>query len=85
MYGYTHRIPAGGDLMNTPIQSNWLTANEAASYLNVRPATLLGWARQGKVKGFTLSGISRHVWRFQTVDLDAMLIAPSIVLTENIQ
>jgi len=62
------------------LNSNWLTANEAASYLNVKPATLLMWARQQKVKGFILSGTSRHVWRFQTVDLDAMLSSPSIAL-----
>lgn len=67
------------------LTSRWLTANEAASYLNVKPATLLGWARQGKLKGYTLSGTHRHVWRFQTVDLDAMLALPSIALTENIQ
>jgi excisionase family DNA binding protein len=64
---------------------HWLTANEAASYLNIKPATLLMWARQGKVKGFTLSGTRRHVWRFQTVDLDATLTAPSIAHMEKIQ
>ena len=81
---YTHarsqRIPSAGDLMDT--QSNWLTANQAAAYLSIKPATLLMWARQGKLKGYTLSGTHRHVWRFQTVDLDAMLASPSVV-TEN--
>jgi excisionase family DNA binding protein len=67
------------------IQTNWLTANEAASYLNIKPATLLGWARQGKLKGYTLSGTYRHVWRFQTVDLDATLRLPSIAPMENIR
>jgi len=63
----------------------WLTASEAAAYLNVKPATLLMWARQGKVRGYTLSGTHRHVWRFQAVDLDAMLSLPSIAPTEKIQ
>jgi excisionase family DNA binding protein len=64
----------------TPQHSNWLTATEAASYLQIKPATLLMWARENKVKGYTLSGTHRHVWRFQTIDLDAMLSPPSIAL-----
>jgi predicted site-specific integrase-resolvase len=67
------------------LNSNWLTANEAASYLQIKPATLLLWAREGKVKGFTLSGTHRHVWRFQHVDLDAMLTPPSIARMERTQ
>jgi hypothetical protein len=43
------------------------------------------WARQGKVQGFTLSGTRRHVWRFQMVDLDAILSLPSIARMEKIQ
>jgi excisionase family DNA binding protein len=63
----------------------WLTASEAAAYLNVKPATLLGWARQGKVRGYMLSGTHRHVWRFRICDLDGMLLSPSIALGEKIQ
>jgi len=66
-------------------QSNWLTAAEAASYLHIKPATLLLWARQGKLKGYTLSGTLRHVWRFQTIDLDAMLASPSVATNGRIQ
>jgi excisionase family DNA binding protein len=62
--------------MNT--QTNWLTANEAAAYLSVEPRTLLLWARQGKVRGYTLSGTRRHVWRFLHADLDAMLTRPFV-------
>ena len=57
--------------------SAWLTAAEAAQYLRIRTRTLLLWARQGKVKGFVLSGIQRHVWRFRRVDLDAALLQPA--------
>jgi hypothetical protein len=41
--------------MSTPT-SEWLTAEEAGKYLKAKPRTLLLWARQGKVKGFALSG-----------------------------
>ena len=52
----------------------WLTANEAATYLKVKPRTILLWARQGKVRAYTLSGTHRHVWRFRQADLDASAI-----------
>jgi len=63
----------------------WLTANEAAAYLKVKPRTLLLWTRLGKVKGYSLSGARRHVWRYQQHDLDAALLgdvhfqAPSVL------
>ena len=58
-------------------QSTWLTLKAAAAYLSIRPRTLALWARQGKVKGYALSGTSRHVWRFRVEDLDAALMLPS--------
>jgi len=66
-----------------PLISNWLTAAEAAAYLQVEHRTLLMWARQGKITGYVLSGTRRHVWRFRQVDLDAMLTAPSVALTKG--
>lgn len=59
--------------------SEWLTANEAARYLKIAPRTLLLWAREGRLKGYPLSGTRRHVWRFRHVHLDAMLNKPSVV------
>lgn len=59
-------------------RQEWLTAIEAATHLRVKPRTLLLWARQGKVKGYVLSGVSRHVWRFRQVDLDATMIPASV-------
>ena len=56
----------------------WLTAAEAAAYLSVEPRTLLQWARQGKAKGYVLSGSQRVTWRFLQSDLDAMLFEPSV-------
>ena len=46
----------------TAADIEWLTAKEAADHLKVKTRTLLQWVRQGKVKGFALSGIQRRVW-----------------------
>jgi excisionase family DNA binding protein len=62
--------------------SEWLTASEAASYLRVKVRTLLLWTRQGKVKGFALSGALRKVWRFRRIDLDAALLESSVLPSE---
>jgi excisionase family DNA binding protein len=61
----------------TSAYSEWLTAAEAAQYLKIRVRTLLLWVRQGKVKGYALSGIRRHVWRFRHEDLDAAFVQPT--------
>jgi excisionase family DNA binding protein len=70
--------------MSEKISANeWLTASEAANYLRVKVRTLLLWARQGKVKGFALSGGVRKAWRFRRVDLDAALLEPSVLPSES--
>ena len=58
----------------------WLTLNEAAAYLKVRPRTLGSWARQKKVPAHRLSGTRRVVWRFLKSELDGMLGVSSAVL-----
>jgi len=63
--------------------SPWLTTGEAAQYLKVKPRTLLGWVRQGKVKGYPLSGTQRHIWRFRHADLDDILAGPSVALNKR--
>jgi predicted site-specific integrase-resolvase len=63
--------------------SQWLTANEAAAYLKIKPHTLTAWARAGKVKGFTLSGTKRVTWRFLQTDLDATLSLPSVLIARE--
>ena len=60
------------------MHSSWLTAREAASYLKVQTRTVLLWVRQGKLKGYALSGAKRHVWRFRVADLDGMMRLPSV-------
>ena len=64
-------------------QSEWLTATEAASYLKIEPRTLLMWARQGRIKGYVLSGTERITWRFRAEDLDATMSPPSVALTKR--
>lgn len=64
----------------TATGTEWLTAAEAAEYLKIERRTLLSWVRQGKVKGYALSGTKRRIWRFQHCDLDAMLTGPSAAL-----
>ncbi len=63
----------------TPLHSEWLTASEAGAYLKVKVRTLLLWVRQGKVKGFALSGTKRRVWRFRRQDLDAALLESAVL------
>jgi hypothetical protein len=48
--------------------------------LRVKARTLLLWVRQGKVKGYSLSGTKRHVWRFRRADLDANLLDQTVVV-----
>ncbi len=59
--------------MNPTLPIDWLTAAEAAEHLKVKKSTLLVWVRQGKVKGYALSGTERRIWRFRRSDLDAAL------------
>jgi len=66
-----------------PLHSEWLTADEAAAYLKVKARTLLLWVRQGKVKGFALSGAKRRVWRFRRQDLDAALLESAVLPSES--
>ncbi len=58
---------------NSPIQSEWLTSEEAASYLKVEKKTLLAWVRRGQIKAYRLSGNKRFVYRFRQQDLDASM------------
>lgn len=55
-------------------RSTWLTAAEAAHYLNIKTRTILFWARARKIKAYSLTGTKRHVWRFLLSDLDGILI-----------
>ena len=74
-------------------ETEWLTAEEAATYLKVKARTLLFWVRQKKFRGYVLSGTKRRVWRFRKADLDIMLLAqdagvlcsipPSVLVTKG--
>jgi excisionase family DNA binding protein len=39
------------------METEWLTANEAAQYLKVKPRTLLQWVRERKIPAHRLSGV----------------------------
>ncbi len=77
MQNTTGRIDAYGSA------TEWLTSDEAAQYLKIERRTLLQWVRQGKVRAYVLSGVQRHVWRFKTTDLDAMLSVPAVLSTDG--
>lgn len=57
------------------LDTEWITAREAADYIKVKPRTLLLWVRQKKIRAYALSGIKRRVWRLRKADLDAFLLA----------
>jgi len=60
------------------MENRWLTANEAAHYLRVKPRTVLKWAKEGQIPAHALSGSKRVTWRFLKSELDnAMLNPPS--------
>ncbi|MGA9808258.1 MAG: helix-turn-helix domain-containing protein [Candidatus Sulfotelmatobacter sp.] len=65
------------------VQSEWLTAEEAAKYLKVKTRTLLRWVRQGNLQGYALSGTKRRIWRFRKEDLDAALLAKPVLNSES--
>jgi excisionase family DNA binding protein len=69
--------------VSTLPQSEWLTATEAANYLKIESRTLLLWARQGKIKGYVLSGTERVTWRFLRSDLDDKLVPPTVALAKR--
>jgi excisionase family DNA binding protein len=68
--------------MTTFYQSEWLTTNEAAEYLKVKPRSLLLWVRQGKIQAYALTGTRRRVWRFRKEDLDAALLSRPVVSSD---
>jgi len=69
--------------LQTVPTAEWLTAQEAAKYLKVKPRTLLLWVRQGKLQAFALSGTKRHVWRFRKQDLDAALLVSPVLPSQS--
>lgn len=63
--------------MEFALEIEWLTANETAVYLKVKPRTILKWAKAGRIPAHPLSGAKRVTWRFLKGELDAMLALPS--------
>jgi excisionase family DNA binding protein len=74
----TNFRPDSPDVYEIAKHPGWLTANEAAEYLKVKPRTVLKWAKEGRVPAHALSGCKRVTWRFLKSELDnAMLASPS--------
>ena len=68
------------------MESQWLTATEAAQYLKVQPRTILKWAKEGRIPAHSLSGSRRITWRFLKSELDsAMLATPSAAELGRVQ
>lgn len=67
------------------LQSEWLTASEAAAYLKVKPRTILKWAKHAQIPAHPLSGSKRVTWRFRKSELDAMLALPSAAELGGVQ
>jgi len=62
---------------DSALEIEWLTANEAALHLKIKPRTVLKWAKTGRIPAHPLSGKKRVRWRFLKSELDAMLALPS--------
>jgi excisionase family DNA binding protein len=68
------------------VDSEWLTANEVAQYLKVKPRTILKWAKEHRIPAHQLSGSQRVTWRFLKAELDsAMLASPSAAEDRRLQ
>lgn len=59
--------------------TEWMTTEEAAAYLKVKPRSLLLWVRGGKLQAYALSGTKRRIWRFRKDDLDSALLSKPMV------
>ena len=57
----------------------WMTSAEAAEYLRLSPRTIIELARDRKIPGHILSGITRHTWRFRRDELDRFMMGESAV------
>ena len=51
-----------------------LIVEQAAATLQIRPKTVLGWLREGKLTGCKIG----HQWRVREVDLEAFIEASLI-------
>lgn len=54
--------------MSEIINDNWISIDEAATYLGVKPVTVRDWIRKGK--GIPAHKIGKQ-WKFKISELDA--------------
>ena len=69
----------GDRLSLDPKRPSWLTMQEAAERLNIKPRTLSLRARQGKVRAYAICGTKRRTWRFCSDDLNTLLPQKPVV------
>ena len=58
--------------MNEMIEGKMLTPEEIAEWLEITPATVRGWLRSGRLKGYKLGA---KAWRVKQSDLDEFMEA----------
>lgn len=51
----------------------WLTVEDAAAYLCVKPGTIYNWKCSGKIKAYKIGGATHGAVRFLKEDLDAVV------------
>lgn len=56
--------------MNQIIDDNWISLDDAARYLGIRPVTLRDWIKKQHENGIPAHRIGK-LWKFKKVELDA--------------
>ncbi len=60
--------------LNSKVESPWMTAVQAATYLSVSIKTIYNLKCQGRLKAYSLGGAKGGALRFLRTDLDALFI-----------
>lgn len=53
-----------------PIETPWLTLEQACKYLGVKPKTIYNWRNDGNIRAYNLRGTRNGPLRFRKEDLD---------------
>ena len=56
--------------MDKTIKDNWISLDEAAAYLGIKPVTLRDWIKKIEENGIPAHKIGK-LWKFKKVELDA--------------
>jgi excisionase family DNA binding protein len=67
----------GGEMMAetleevVPVDDEWLTVQEVATYLRMNPATIRKWLREGRLRGISFGGPAG--WRIRREELERFI------------